>query len=114
MYCSPQGRISGLKKLKLGDVYEIYEGGMSTVLTDKFKTSATFGYQPILFPPLQKKVLAFFLDSVRPHLEFIYPSLRLPDSYLFASSRDPMRLADTSHHMQKFYLRTLGNHFSLF
>jgi hypothetical protein len=112
MYCSPQGRISGLKNLKLGDVHDIFEDG--AVLTDKFKTSAKFGYQPIIFPPLQKKVLAFFLDSVRPHLEAVYPSLRLPESHLFASSRDPTRQADTAHHLNRYYIRTQGNksHFS--
>jgi hypothetical protein len=107
MYCSPQGRIGGLKDLKLGQVVELYEGS-STLLTDEFKTSARFGYQPILFPPLVKRALTFFLDKVRPWLELAYPSLTRPDSLLFASTRDPLKPADTTLHMSKFFQRTLG------
>jgi hypothetical protein len=108
MYCSPQGRNGGLKVLKLGQVNEVYKS-TSTILTGNFKTSAKFGYQPILFPPLPRRVLTFFLDRIRPSLEAVYPNLTLPESYLFASSRDPTKIADTSRHMAKFFQRTLGN-----
>jgi len=107
MYCSPQGRIGGLKDLKLGQVAEVYEG-TSSLMTDEFKTKAKFGYQPILFPPLPKRILTFFLDKVRPSLELAHPSLNSPESYLFASTRDPSRPADTSHHLGKCFQRLLG------
>jgi hypothetical protein len=107
MYCSPQGRIHELKVLKLGQVTDVYQSA-SSILTSDFKTSAKFGWQPILFPPLQKRALTFFLDRVRPSLEAAYPQLLHPDSHLFASSRDPTRIADTSRHMVKFFQRVLG------
>jgi len=107
MYCSPQGRIGGLKDLKLGQVVELYEGS-STLLTTEFKTSAKFHYQPVLFPALTKRALTFFLDKVRPHLERAYPSLALPGSILFASTRDPSKPADSPRHMAKFFQRTMG------
>jgi hypothetical protein len=111
MYCSPQGRIGELKVLKLGQVADAYQSS-SSILADDFKTSPTFGYQAILFPPLQRRALTFFLDRVRPSLEAAHPELLRPDSHLFASSRDPTRIADTSRHMAKFFQRTLGNSFS--
>jgi len=112
MYCSPQGRIGELKVLKLGQVADAYQSS-SSILADDFKTSPTFGYQAILFPPLQRRALTFFLDRVRPSLEAAHPELLRPDSHLFASSRDPTRIADTSRHMAKFFQRTLGKFFFL-
>jgi len=107
MYCSPQGRIGEIKTLKLGQVTDVYQSS-SSILTADFKTSSKYGYQPILFPPLQKRALTFFLDRVRPSLEAVYPQLLDPNSHLFASSRDPERIADTSRHMGKYFQRELG------
>ena len=78
MYCSPQGRIGEIKTLKLGQVKDVYQSSSSILTAADFKTSSKYGYQPILFPPLQKRALTFFLDRVRPSLEVPGSSSPIP------------------------------------
>jgi len=95
-----------LKVLKLQDVLDIYHKG-STFSTD-FKTSAQYGYQPVLFTGLAKAILTFFLDNIRPGLEITYPYLLSPDSLLVPSPVNPRVPVDSQRHMSNTFQRLMG------
>lgn len=104
--CAPQGRINGIITLRLGQALDIYTDGLT--MTTEFKTQEYYGFQPVLFPPLVRQILAFYLDKSRPVVEAMQPELTLPDSPLFPSMRCPGTKADIAQHMQAFYMRTGG------
>lgn len=104
--CAPQGRINGIITLRLGQALDIYTDGLT--MTTEFKTEEYYGFQPVLFPPLVRQILAFYLDKVRPVVEAMQPELMLPDSPLFPSRRSPGNKADIASHMQAFYMRRGG------
>ena len=61
-------------KLELQQAAELL--AKSVVFTDQFKTAETWGFQPILLPPIATEFLKFQLEKVRPLLERINPSSR--------------------------------------
>jgi hypothetical protein len=60
---SPQGRIGSIEELTMGQLLSLLNSPDDYVLSDKFKTSASFGYQPVTGAPI-------FLDHLRVYLRY--------------------------------------------
>ena len=61
---SPQGRISGIESIKCKQIQELLEGGVT--FSTNFKTSSTYGYQPVTTSKLSRKLLHIYVTYVRP------------------------------------------------
>lgn len=61
---APQGRIGGLLSLtkRMGDDLNID----ALVCTSRFKTSGTYGYQPVIVPPFVRQLFSQFVATIRP------------------------------------------------
>jgi hypothetical protein len=71
---SPQGRIKGIRGLKLHAVRDILE--QLFFLTDELKTGQYFGFQPVVTPRKVKKLIIWFIGryptNLNSSVEFLY------------------------------------------
>lgn len=61
---APQGRVEGIQTLRLAHLEEFRQQGFA--LNRKFKTAATYKYQPVVISDAVKKLLAIWVTVVRP------------------------------------------------
>jgi len=109
---SPQSRVAPINGLKMGDLPAMYDRQM--VLADNAKTREKYGPQPILFGPDQLAIITFFVDHVRLPLQLRYPHLADLGAYLYASFRQPHKLADGSRQIRIFCMEEAGFSYNLF
>lgn len=64
---SPQGRISGILDMKLAQANELVHHG--SAMSTKFKTSSSFGYQPVTVSSLSRQCLLWYLNNIRPKIK---------------------------------------------
>ena len=62
VFC-PQGRIHGPESIEMVQVSEMLEIGHT--MTEKFKTSVKYGYQPIMIEPFSKSLIETYLEHYR-------------------------------------------------
>jgi len=62
---SPQGRIGAIENLTLNDVLTLILTDEESVLSDAFKTRASFGYQPVTGSPIFLELLRVYLKYFR-------------------------------------------------
>jgi hypothetical protein len=63
---SPQGRISAIEDLKLIQVNDLKTDGYA--MSTRFKTNASFGYQPVTTAKVSKMLLEFYINNLRPEI----------------------------------------------
>jgi hypothetical protein len=63
---SPQGRISAIEDLKLNQVKDLEIEGYT--MSTKFKTNASFGYQPVTTAEVSMMLLSFYINTLRPQI----------------------------------------------
>jgi hypothetical protein len=100
---SPQGRISGIDDLKLSCAQELI--GQGHTMSTKFKTSSTFGFQPVTMSNISLELFQTYVDMLRPMVS--QGRCNEPKHSLWLNWKGAK---DTSigRKVQRFYIRTLG------
>ncbi len=81
---SPQGRISGIKDMKMSQVDSLFQDGWAESTT--FKTSGTYGYQPVTVGVVSMELLRIYVDFVRPVAAST--QVEKPTDFLFIKWKD--------------------------
>ncbi len=63
---SAQGRISAIADIKWGQVNNLIKNGY--ILSTRFKTNATFGYQPVTTSKVSLDLIKFYVSVLRPKI----------------------------------------------
>jgi len=104
----PQGRDSAPTNLLYEQRTELLSK-LGAAFTDKFKTSAHYGYQPVLMNSILQEMLQTFLTRWRPILKNIMPKeLLLDEKGMLFPKYGPTMLVDTSDPVSAFTLKELG------
>jgi hypothetical protein len=100
--CSIQGRVKALDDLKVQDYDALMKGHK---MSNAFKTSATFGLQPVTTSDLFRQLLQIYMEKVR---LFVPQRSTLPTALLLISyDNTPIRVG---RYVTRFFKRTLGLH----
>ena len=94
--------MGGIQRVQLGQVHEVFETGRTVVPPPK--TGEKYVHQPVIFSPLCQEMLSFFLDSIRPYVERVFPSTLEADSFLWASAKCEGVVVDISSQIEKLFL----------
>jgi len=102
IYCfSPQGRISGVADMKFSQAMELQQEGFA--LSSKFKTHATYGYQPVIIAASMQWMLELYL---RARQAIVRRSLSLDDAlFLDWNGNAEIRIGRL---VSSFFKRTCG------
>jgi len=73
---APQGRISGIIDLKYGDKDRILSAGYAT--SSQFKTSASFGFQQVIFAKIPYDLFKFYINCLYPVVQQSNPNSSSP------------------------------------
>ena len=101
-----QSRIAPISHMKMSELGSMYDRQL--VLSDEGKTRQKYGPQPILFTEDQLRIMTFFIDYVRSPLQKRYPFLGDHDAFVYASYRNPDRVANCSRQLKKFFIHEAG------
>lgn len=63
---SPQGRVAGVQDIKWGQAKDLLTYGYT--LSSKFKTSASFGYQPVTTSDISLNLIQLYITRLRPKI----------------------------------------------
>jgi len=101
-----QSRILAINHIRMWDLPDAFDKRL--VLSEKAKTRQKYGPQAILFTPEQLRITTFFVDRVRIHLQRRNPALGEPGAYLYASFRQPTKLANVSLQLKNVFIAIGG------
>ncbi len=101
----PQGRVGGIANLCCRQGMDMLRRGYTQ--TNKFKTAATYGYQPVIIGDMSEEMLRYYIDHVRPivsgHLTKDCPS----DPLWLLFNGIKAKSIDISNRVHRFFNRTM-------